>query len=260
MIRIFIFFALILPSKQLFTQNFMENIAFQSGEKISYNIMYNLGFIWVNAGKVDFSVDSTQFQNKPAYIFRSSGTSYSSYDWIFKVREVYISYTKCSPLVPLKYARKSIEGDYFANEIYEFDYQNNKIYTQIENSKTNLSRDTFVLKPNTLDLLTAIYVCRNINFSQYNVGTKIPLLVLLDNKYEPLYIRFLGSDFFKNHNGKKYKCLKFSVSLVSGTIFNVGENMTIVVTDDNKHLPVYIEADILVGSVKAFISSYNILK
>jgi len=66
MIRIFIFFALILPSKQLFTQNFMENIAFQSGEKISYNIMYNLGFIWVNAGKVDFSVDSTQFQNKPA--------------------------------------------------------------------------------------------------------------------------------------------------------------------------------------------------
>ena len=57
--------------------------------------------------------------------------------------------------------------------------------------------------------------------------------------------------------GKKYNCIKFSASLLSGTIFTSGENMKIWVTNDSFHIPVYIEADILVGSVKAFISSYN---
>ncbi|MBI5541544.1 MAG: DUF3108 domain-containing protein [Bacteroidia bacterium] len=257
MIRILLFFALIIPSKQIFSQSFMDNSAFKSGERISYNIMYNLGFIWVNAGKVEFSVDSISFNNKPTYIFKSSGSSYSSYDWVMKVREVFSSYFDCLTVKPIKYARKSIEGSYFANEIYEFDYQKNKLYSQIENSNTKLTKDTIALRQNTFDLLSAIYVCRNLDFSKYSINSKIPFLIFMDNKYEPLYVKYLGPAVFEDREGKKTNCIKFSASLVSGTIFTSGENMKIWVTNDNFHIPVYIEADILVGSVKAFISSYN---
>ncbi len=257
MIRLFLLFALIIPSKQLFSQSFMENSAFKSGEKISYNIMYNLGFIWVNAGKVEFSVDSITYNNNPTYIFKSSGSSYSSYDWVMKVREAFSSYLDCKNVKPLKYARKSIEGSYFANEIYEFDYQNNKLYSQIENSKTKLIKDTVPLRENAYDLLSAIYVCRNLDFSKYALNSKIPFLIFMDNKYEPLYVKYLGPAVFEDREGVKYNCIKFSASLLSGTIFTSGENMKIWVTNDSFHVPVYIEADILVGSVKAFISSYN---
>ncbi len=259
MTKFFIFLILFLSIKLALSQSFLKNNAFKSGEKISYNIMYNLGFIWVNAGKVDFSVDSLQVQNKPIYIFKSAGTSYSSYDWIMKVRESFSSSAECTNLKPLKYIRKSVEGSYFANETYEFDYSKNKLYTQIENSKTKLTHDTLILKPNSLDLLTAIYICRNIDFSKYKIGDKIPFLILLDNKYEPLYVKYLGADKIENRDGKQFNCLKFSASLLSGTIFRSGENMKIWVTNDKYHLPVYIEADILVGSVKAFISSFSVL-
>lgn len=238
----------------------MEQCVFKSGEKISYNIMYNLGLLWVNAGRVEFSVDSTTLNDKSVYIFKSSGLSYSDYDWVMKVREVFSSYSDCSPLRSIKYARKSVEGNYFANETYVFDYQNKKCYSEIENSKVKLKKDTLALKPGAWDLLTAIYACRNIDFSKYKTGEIIPLYVLIDNKQEPINIKLIGTEYFKMDKGKKIKCIKFSASLVAGTIFKPGDSMTILVTDDRAHLPVYIEADILVGSVKAFLNSFSGLK
>jgi hypothetical protein len=238
----------------------MEQKVFKSGEKISYNIMYNLGFLWVNAGRVEFSVDSSQLNNKPVYIFKSSGISYSDYDWVMKIREVFMSYAECEPLKSIKFARKSIEGSYFASETYLFDYNHNYLYSEIENSNTRLFRDTFKLKTGTLDLLTAIYACRNIDFSKYKEGNIIPLYVLIDNKYESINIKFTGTDYYKIDIGKKLKCIKLSANLVAGTIFKSGDNMTILITDDKIHLPVYIETDILVGSVKAFLNSFSGLK
>lgn len=241
-------------------QNFMEKRVFKSGEKITYNVMYNLGLLWVNAGKVEFSVDSGQINNKPVYIFRSSGASLSDYDWVMKVREVFQSYAECEPFRSLKYARKSVEGSYTADETYLFDYINKKIYSEIENSNVNPYKDTLDLKPGSWDLLTAIYACRSLDFSKYSIGDVIPLYVLLDNKYEPINIKYIGNEEYKISKGNKVKCIKFSASLVAGTVFKPGDKMTILVTDDKFHIPVYIEASILVGSVKAFINSFSVIK
>jgi len=235
----------------------MEQKVFKPGEKISYNIMYNLGLLWVNAGNVEFSVDSTTLNNKPVYVFKSSGQSNSDYDWVMKVRESFISYSYYEPLKSIKYARKSIEGSYFANETYLFDYNKNKFYSEIENSKTKLIKDTFDLIPETWDILTAIYACRNIDFSKYKIGDVIPLHVLIDNQLESINIKLIGTEYYKIDKEKKIKCIKFSASIVAGTIFKSGDSMTILVTDDKIHLPVYIEADILIGSVKAFLNSFS---
>jgi len=43
--------------------------------------------------------------------------------------------------------------------------------------------------------------------------------------------------------------------LVDGTIFKGGEGMTVWVTDDKNKIPVMVEAQILVGSVKAILTN-----
>jgi hypothetical protein len=260
MIRFLFFFILLISVKLAISQSFMPENVFQKGEKISYNVMYNIGFLWVDAGKVEFSVDSSSLNNKPVFVFKSSGQSYSDYDWVMKVRESFIAYSECNPIKSIKYARKSTEGTYFANEAYLFDYQNKKIYSEIENSNIRLKKDTVELKRGSWDLLTSIYACRNIDFSKYNIGDVIPLYVLIDNKPEPILIKLLGYENYKYSKGKKIKCIKFSASLVAGTIFKPGDSMKILVTDDKIHLPVYIEANILVGTVKAFLNSFSGLK
>ena len=41
--------------------------------------------------------------------------------------------------------------------------------------------------------------------------------------------------------------------MVEGTIFKGDEDVLVWITDDDNHIPVYIEAKILVGTVKAYL-------
>ena len=75
----------------------------------------------------------------------------------------------------------------------------------------------------------------------------------IDNEVFNLYIRHLGRDTITLHGGKTYSTFKFSAMLVKGTIFKGGEDLFVWVTDDKFHIPVLVEAKILVGSVKAIL-------
>ena len=55
----------------------------------------------------------------------------------------------------------------------------------------------------------------------------------------------------------KFICLKFQPQLVAGTIFKEDANMTIYVTDDKNKIPLVIESEVLVGSIKASIRDWS---
>ena len=78
--------------------------------------------------------------------------------------------------------------------------------------------------------------------------------------YNSLFIRYLGRDTIKDQYGKKYNCLIISPLLIEGTLFKDGEFMKIYITDDRNRIPIYIEAEILIGSVKAYVKSIKNIK
>ncbi len=254
------FFHLIFSQSTVNAQCFKENKAFKAGEKLSFLIYYNMAFIWVDAGKAIFEVKSSVYKNKPVYKFDSYGTSLPSHDWFFKVRERYISYLDTISLKPLRCERKAIEGSYYVNEAYDFDFDNKKIYTYIENSKVKPKKDTLSLSGCVFDVLSAIYYFRNIDFSYVNENEKIPTQMVIDNKVHNLYVRYLGKEIIEDRNKQKYRCIKFSAMLVSGTIFQGGEELTVWVTDDKNKIPILIEAGILVGSIKVYLSEVKGLR
>jgi hypothetical protein len=239
-----------------FSQCFFTNTAFKNGEKIEYDIKYNFGFISIDAGFVSFEVDSTALNGKPVYKFISKGSSYEKYDWIYKVRESYVSYAYCTPLKPISYTRNSLEGSYFSIEQYNFDYPDKKVFSKIQNSNTLLTRDTLPLSNYTYDLLTAIYAFRNFDFEKLQVNQRVPLAVVIDNKCESLYFRMMGKEDFVS-NKKKIPCYRIKASMLEGTIFHAGEQTEIWVTELSPHIPIYIEAEILVGTVKAYLKNYK---
>ncbi len=239
----------------LFTtaQCYKENTAFQIGEKLTYKIYYNWGFIWLNAGEVYFKVDTATYKNKNVFFFDSYGATYKKYDWFFKVRDKYEAYAELSSLKPLKFKRKTYEGGYKVHNNYYFDYKKNKIYSFTQNSYKPFTKDTLELPPCTFDVLTVIYYSRNIDFSKYNVNDKIPLSIIIDNELFNLYIRYLGKEVIETRDNEKYRCIKFTALLVEGALFSGGEEMTVWVTDDDNKIPVVVEAKILVGSIKTFL-------
>jgi len=235
-------------------------LPFHSGEKLYYDVSYNWHFVWVNAGKVEFQVDSTMYGERPAWHFKSSGRSLSSYDWIFKVRDKFESVADANTFQPYWFVRKTREGSYFVDNKLNFDYENHRIISQLETSRKPYRKDTIPLNPLYLDLQTAVYFARTLDFSNMEINDKIPFYVLIDGEKFELFGRYLGKEIIKNRDGKSYKCHKFSALLVEGTMFKGGEDLFVWVTDDRNKIPILAEAKILVGSVKAWFTGGENLK
>lgn len=238
---------------QLLSQCYIQNYAFQEGEKLSYKVYYNWGILWLSSGSVSFEVKTAYYKGEKVYHFDSYGSSYKSYDWFFKVRDHYESYASMDSLKSLKFRRKTYEGGYEVDNRYFFDHDKKLIYSFVEDSDNPYKEDTLELEECTYDLLTATYAIRNYDFSRYVVNEKIPIRMIIDNKIYDLYFRYRGKGVIETRNGEVYKCLKFTALLLEGSLFKGGEDLAVWVSDDKNKIPVLIEAKILVGSVKAYL-------
>jgi hypothetical protein len=237
-----------------------RKISYASGEDIKYTVFYNWGLFWFNAGWVDFKVKPGNYFGREIYHLDALGSSHESYDWLYKVRDHYQSYLDKETLLPLWSRRENYEGGYEVDHKYTFDWQNKRAFASIKNSDTPFYKDTVLIPECTFDLLSLVYYARDIDYTGLKISQTIPIVTIIENKVYHLYIRYLGKETIEDKKDTKYKCIKFSVMLVAGTIFSGGEEMTIWVTDDKVHVPILIEAKILIGSVKAYIDSATGLK
>lgn len=226
---------------------------FKSGEKITYRAVYNWGFIWINAGDVEFLVLDTVLQGKQVTHFKSQGWSLKQYDWFFKVRDRFESIIDSS-FQPIWFERDTYEGGFMVYNRYDFYPDKKSVVIASQTSDRPFELDTLELKNCTFDVLSAIYYCRTLDFDSYKKGDKIPLTMAIDNDVFDLYIRYLGRERLLTHDGKVYNTIRFSAMLVEGTIFKGGEDLNVWVTDDRNRVPLLVEAKILVGSVKAVIT------
>jgi hypothetical protein len=234
-------------------QCFDKNFAFKEGEVLNYEVFYNWGFIWLNAGYVEFKVKAGEFNDRPVYHFDGYGATYKSYDWIFKVRDHYQSYLDKESMKPLWFSSQTYEGGYEADIKYYFDQEKKQAYLYTQNSNRPFKKDTLRLPGCAFDVMSLIYYSRNLDFSRVKKGDSIPVVVVLDTSVYNLYIRYLGKETFESRDGNTYKCIKFSALLVEGTIFKGGEDLYAWVSDDKNRIPILVEAKILVGSVKAYL-------
>ena len=225
----------------------VRNTAFKAGENLTYTIFYSVAGIYVNAGTASFATTLEQLGGKPVYHVVGSGTSNSSYDWIFKVRDRYESFFDTATLQPYKFIRKVDEGGYKKYENVTF---NQKTNTAVSTAGTyNI--------PNCIqDVISAVYYARNIDFNKYKENDLIPFSMFLDNEVYNLHIRYLGKEKIKTKYGK-FHSIKFKPLLVKGTIFEGGEKMTVWVSDDANHIPLRVESPIKVGSVKVDMMQYS---
>jgi hypothetical protein len=228
----------------------IRNLAFHNGEYLGYNVFYSVAGIYVNAGTANFNIALEKMNNKPVYHVIGDGKSNSNYDFIFKVRDKYESYFDTSNLQPLKFVRQVNEGGYKKYENVTFNQQANTAVTTSGVYKV----------PNCVqDVLSSIYYARNIDFTKYKSGDKIPFTMFLDNEVYNLYIKYMGKEIIKTKYGK-FRAIKFKPLLIKGTIFDGGEKMTVWVSDDANHIPLRIESPISVGSVKVDMMQYRNLR
>ena len=227
-----------------------HNTAYQAGEQLTFTVYYAVAGIYVNAGTAIFSNTLERVNGRPVYHITGDGKTNSSYDWIYTVRDKYESYVDTATMMPLKFVRNVHEGDHKQYENITF---NRTINTAVT------SKGVYKVPSCVQDVLSAMYYARNINFSRYKSGDRIPFSLFLDNEVYEMYIRYLGKETIKTRYGK-FNAIKFKPLLLKGTIFEGGEKMTVWVSDDANHIPLRVESPITVGSVKVDMMGYNNLR
>ncbi|MEA3316939.1 MAG: DUF3108 domain-containing protein [Bacteroidota bacterium] len=237
-----------------------RNYAFQDGENLTYTITYNWFFVWTDVGFVDFEIKETEKFNKKVYHIKGSGKTFPFYDWFFQVRDVYETWIDTETLFPIYYHRDIDEDGYLKDITYKFDTEKNIAYSKVKKRKKPLKIDTLDIPEKTLDVISILFYIRNLDFDKLKKGKKVPYNILLDNEVTEVYFRYKGKEKRKVKGIGHFNCLKFTGSLIAGSVFKGGEDLEVWVTDDNNKIPIWIESPIIVGKIKVRISSFNNLK
>ena len=238
----------------------VKNTSFIHDEQITYVVSYTWLFVWTDVGEAHFAVTRDTMFDRETLHLRTTGNSYPFYDWFFRVRDVYESWVDPTTLQPLYFNRDINEGGYTKENQYTFDWDKNEVNARIRRRGGQNRFYTIQVKPCIYDVVTAIYVARNLKFESIKVGQSFPVDVILDREIYNVKYTFLARENKKVKGAGPFKTLKFRVELVAGDVFKEGQFLYVWVTDDPNRIPVYVESPIRVGTVRARIASWQGLK
>jgi hypothetical protein len=226
------------------------NEAFAVGEYLQYRIHY--GFI--DAGEAELRVHSiVNKQGRSAYKVSGVGKSVGMFKWFMDVRDYYETYIDTNQIIPLEFVRDVKEGSYTKKEHSIFDPINNTVYP-----KKN-PEDTMRVRVGVQDLLSAFYYARCLDFSNLTYGDEFPVEVYLDRETFPMNLKYVGEELVKTKLGT-FSCLMFKPMVQEGRVFREEEGMTIWVSNDKNRMPIRVETELFVGSLRMDIEAYKGLK
>lgn len=235
----------------------IDNEAFTAGEEIVYKLYYNWNFVWLAAGEVTFKV-----HDLPDH-FRVSvrGKTYPSYEWFYKVDDRYESYLDKETLLPSIHIKDIKEGGYSRYDRTTFYQDEERIVSYRGKTRDETKPKYMDVEPCMHDLISIIYFTRNLDYDRMYEGQEIPIKIVMDQEMHPLKIRYFGPEEEVDIKDLgRFNTLRFSPQLITGELFEEGDEMKIYVSDDRNRIPVLIESPVSVGSVKAVLKSYKGLR
>ncbi|MBC7383797.1 MAG: DUF3108 domain-containing protein [Bacteroidia bacterium] len=226
----------------------VNNNAFTFGEELNYRIHYGP----LSGGTAHFQVESdpVKVNDRNAYHIKVKGKSAGMVDMMFKVHDEYESFLDQDAMIPWKAVKKVKEGGYTDSDFIIFDQQNG--FATSRRGKVDIQQQT-------QDIVSAIYFARSTDMSNAKIGDIFPVNFYMDGENYLLRFKYSGREIIKTDAGT-FKALVIKPQLIQGRVFKDEEALTLWVTDDENKLPLLVETDIFVGSIKAELVSYKNVK
>lgn len=228
----------------------VNNTAFKSGEYLKYLVYYG----WIDAGEAELIIEdkSSVVSGRTCYHVIAQGRSLGITDWVYKVRDKYETYIDQDYMLPWKFVRSVREGGYKHYNEVDFDHYNNKATSKITG--------VHAVPDNIQDVVSAFYYARCAVFNdKMNIGDTIVINTFFDDQLYSLAARYLGKESVETDLGE-FNCLKFNPMVQEGRMFKAKESIILWISDDGNYIPVRVESEILVGSVKFDLVEYSGLK
>ncbi|MBK6521338.1 MAG: DUF3108 domain-containing protein [Sphingobacteriaceae bacterium] len=220
------------------------NTAFKEGEVLTYRLHYGA----LNAGVAVLEVKPQLLDVSGRKVMHivANGYTNGAADWFFKVRDRYETYMDRDAMVPWLFVRRVDEGGFKFSQDYVFNHYTKKV--DIGNG------EKFDVPSGIQDMVSAFYTARSLDLSNAKPGDLFSLNRFVDKEIWPVKIKFIGRETIKTDIGK-FKCLRFRPVVQKGRIFKSEDDLNVWISDDKNHIPMRVQANIIIGSIKMDITS-----
>lgn len=228
--------------------------AFKEGEWFKFRIHYGI----FNASFATLHLKTTTYNGKKVYHAQGKGRTTGLAKLFFKVDDTYESYFDIKNGKPYMFNRDINEGGYTKHLQFYFDHEAETAH--MKDVKHQTQKD-FKTPVGVQDLISAFYFLRN-NYDAKGLkkGDEISLDMLFDDDgVFPFKLKYLGKQTIRSRFGK-IKCLKFKPYVQEGFVFKEQESLTLWVSDDKNKIPIRIQADLRIGSLKADLHAFSGLR
>jgi hypothetical protein len=227
------------------------NYSFRDGETLVYKIYYNWNVVWIPAGEVQFKIK----ENKDNFEITALGQTYKSYNSFFKVNDYYYSKFDKHSLLPRNFVRIIEEGKYRLYDSIAFDQINRRAMTWHGKTKAQAKFQVLPLDGCVHDLISNIYMLRNLPEAAIIADDQLPVKVFFDKESYPLNIKIGSREVKEIKDLGTFNTIKLMPQLVEGYVFKKGDEMKIWVSDDYNRIPLMVESPVVVGTIKAVLKS-----
>jgi hypothetical protein len=229
------------------------NSSFKEGEWFEFRIYYGI----FNASYASIELSRDTLKKIPVFHAKGYGRTTGLARLFFKVEDYYESFFTPQKISPIWFIRDIYEGGYTKNVEILFDHE--KKFAHVTDKKKN-KKNTFPIEENAQDLISAFYYLRNFYpKGKVRKNESFNINMFFDNENYVFKLKYLGKQILRTKIGK-IKCLKFRPFVQSGRIFREQESVTLWISDDLNKIPVRLQADLLIGSIKADLENYKNLK
>lgn len=224
------------PKEPDFNYRNLNKNAYQTGEKLTFDIRYGLIVAGIGTMSVDKEFD---YKNREVQRVFFEAKSTPSFSWIYKVQNQYISYLDKYGIYPWKYIQKTREGSYKRDIEVEFDQVRGLAF---EKSKQ------YSIPPYTHDIISAFFYFRNLDLKSAKAGDIIKLSNYSKGKVFPLDVIIRGWQRITVPAGT-FNCVVLEPLVKAGGLFKNEGTLMVWLTNDEFKIPVKVETKVLIGSI-----------
>jgi len=203
----------------------------------------------MKGGEAFLTVSDTTFQNKKAFHFYMRGFTTGITNSLFGVDDIYESFSDPKTILPYMTIRNIRERKHrYYNETLFFNDKDSLFSKRSGGSKA---------PHNTVDILTAFFYLRHNNFlDKLNHGELFTLPVFHADECFFMSVKYMGTKKIKTKFGRK-ECYVLSPYVSKGKLFKRSDGLKFYITKDKDRIPVLLEFDMFIGSLKAELISYE---
>lgn len=228
-----------------------------SKENLSYDIMYTWGLVNKKTGTVTISTDAP---SNGRFHPRLTGSTAPWVDHIYKLRDTLRGTIDSNRLIPFTYEKIAYEGGDFSHDNITFSHSSKGTDAKVihrrkkkKDKEVTITNKELHADGTTLDMLSAFYYMRSLNYAKMKKGQTVKLHVFSGSQAEILTIHYEGIETVEIRE-QKFNTYHITFTFTSNSGKKTSDNMDAWLSTTPSQTPLLMEGKLPVGKVRAIYS------